>query len=36
MVVSKAWNRADVKVEVMKAEAAKGVVVRGLVCCGMK
>ena len=36
VVVSKAWNRADVKVELMKAEAAKGVVVRGMVCCGMK
>ena len=29
-VVSKAWNRFDVKVELMTAEAAKGAVVRGL------
>ena len=36
VVVSKAWNRVDVKMEVMTAEAAKGAVVRGLVYCGTR
>lgn len=36
VVVSRAWNRVDVKVELMTAEAAKGVVIRGLVYCGMR
>ena len=31
MVIGRAWNRVDVKVEIMTAEAAKGAVVRGLV-----
>ena len=35
-VISRAWNRVDVKVEIMTAEAAKGAVVPGLVYCGMK
>ena len=35
-VIGRAWNRVDVKVEIMTAEAAKGAVVRGLVYCGMK
>ena len=34
-VISRAWNRVDVKVEIMTAEAARGAVVRGLVYCGM-
>ena len=36
MVIGRAWNRVDVKVEIMTAEAAKGAVVQGLVSCGMK
>ena len=36
MVVSRAWNRVDVKMELMTAEAAKGAVVRGLVYCGTR
>ena len=36
MVIGRAWNRVDVKVEIMTAEAARGAVVRGLVYCGMK
>ena len=35
-VVSRAWNRVDVKMELMTAEAAKGAVVRGLVYCGTR
>ena len=35
-VIGRAWNRVDVKVEIMTAEAAKGAVVRGLVYCEMK
>ena len=35
-VIGRAWNRVDVKVEIMTAEAAKGAVVWGLVYCGMK
>ena len=35
-VIGRAWNRVDVMVEIMKPEAAKGAVVRGLVYCGMK
>ena len=30
-VIGKAWNRVDVKVEIMTVEAAKGAVVRRLV-----
>ena len=33
-VTNRAWNRVDVQVEIMTAEAAKGTVVRGLVYCG--
>ena len=33
IVTSRAWNRVDVKVEIMTVEAAKGTVVRGLVYC---
>ena len=36
VVVSRAWNRVDVKMELMTAEAAKGAVVRGLVYCGTR
>ena len=36
VVVSRAWNCVDVKVELMMAEAAKGAVIRGLVYCGMR
>ena len=32
-VTNRAWNRVDVKVEIMMAEAANGTVVRGLVYC---
>ena len=35
-VIGRAWNRVDVKVEIMTAEAAKGAVVRGLIYCRMK
>ena len=35
-VIGRAWNRVDVQVEIMTAEAAKGAVVRGLIYCGMK
>ena len=35
-VIGRAWNRVDVKVEIMTAEAAKRAVVRGLIYCGMK
>ena len=35
-VTSWAWNRVEVKVEIMRAEAAKGTVVRGLVYCGKR
>ena len=35
-MVSRAWNRVDVKVELMRAEAAKCAVVRGLIYSGMK
>ena len=31
VVVSRAWNRMDVKMELMTVEAARGAVVRGLV-----
>lgn len=31
-----AWNRVEVKLTVMTAEAANGVVVRWLLYCGMK
>ena len=33
-VIGRAWNRVDVKVEIMTAEAAKGAVVRGLYTAG--
>ena len=36
VVIGRAWNRVDVKVELMTAEAAKGAVVRGLVYCGTR
>ena len=36
VVISRAWNRLDVKMELMTAEAAKGAVTRGLVYCGTK
>ena len=36
MVVSRAWNRVDVKMQLMTAEAARGAVMRGLVYCGTK
>ena len=36
MVVRRALNRVDVKMELMTAEAAKGAVVRGLVYCGRR
>ena len=35
-MISRAWNRVDVKMELMTAEAAKGAVVRGLVYCGTR
>ena len=35
-VIGRAWNRVNVKGEIMTAEAAGGAVVRGLVYCGMK
>ena len=35
-VIGKAWNRVDMKVEIMTAEAAKGAVVRGHIYWGMK
>ena len=36
VVVNRAWNRVDVKMELMTAEAARGAVVRGLVYCGTR
>ena len=36
VVVSRAWNRVDVKIELMTAEAAKGAVTRGLRYCGTR
>ena len=36
VVVSRVWNRVDVKMELMTAEAARGAVMRGLVYCGTK
>ena len=36
VVISRAWNRVDVKMELMTAEAAKGAVVKGLVYCGTR
>ena len=36
VVVSRAWKRVDVKVELMTGEAARGAVIRGLVYCGMR
>ena len=36
VVIGKAWNRVDFKMELMTAEAAKGAVVRGLVYCGAR
>lgn len=36
VVISRAWNRVDVKLESMRAEAAKGAVMRGLAYCGMR
>ena len=36
VVVSSEWNRVDVKMELMTAEAAKGAVVTGLVYCGSR
>ena len=36
VVISRAWNRVDVKMELMTAEAARGAVMRGLVYCGVK
>ena len=35
-VINRAWNRVDVKVEIMTAETARGAVVQGLIYCGMK
>ena len=35
-VIGRAWNRVDVKVEIMTGEPAKGAMVWGLVYCGMK
>lgn len=35
MVVSRAWNRVDVKVELITVEAAKGVELQGLVYRGV-
>ena len=36
VVVGRAWNRVDVKMELMTAEAARGAVMRGLVYCGTR
>ena len=36
VVIGRAWNRVDVKMELMTAEAARGAVMRGLVYCGTK
>ena len=36
VVVSRAWNRVDVMVELIMAEASKGAVIRRLVYCGMR
>ena len=36
VVVGRAWNRVDVKMELMMAEAARGAVMRGLVYCGTR
>ena len=36
VVVSRAWNRVDVKMELMTAEDAKGAVMRGLMHCGTR
>ena len=36
VVIGRAWNRVDVKMELMTAEAARGAVMRGLVYCGMR
>ena len=36
VVIGTAWNRVDVKMELMTAEAARGVVMRGLVYCGRR
>ena len=36
VVIGRAWNRVDVKMELMTAEGAKGAVVRGLVYCGTR
>ena len=36
VVVSRASNRVDVKVKLMKAEAEKGAMIRGLVYCGIR
>ena len=33
-VTNRAWNRVDVQVEIIRAKAAKGTVVRGLMYCG--
>ena len=36
VVIGRAWNRVDVKMELMTAEAAQGAVMRGLVYCGTR
>ena len=36
VVIGRAWNRVDVKMELMTAEAPRGAVMRGLVYCGTK
>ena len=36
VVVSRAWNRVEVKMELMTAEAARGAIMRGLVYCGTR
>ena len=36
VVVSRTWNRVDVKMELMTAEAARGAVRRGVVYCGTR
>ena len=36
VVVSRAWNRVDVMVELIMAEASKGAVIRRLVYCGIR
>ena len=36
VVVSRAWNRVDVKMELLTAEAARGAVTRGLRYCGAR